>query len=70
MNAARILEMRYLAQQDGWRARLFPQDLEDVDAAEDRAQKPLRSWRTSDRIHVAVHIRRGGRGRGGRRAVS
>ena len=69
LHVSRVLEMRYLSQQDGWRKRLFPKDLEDLDTqvAEGKeegaevanVQRPLRSWRTSDRIHVAVPVRRG-----------
>ena len=66
IEVSRILEIRYLAQQDGWRDRLFPHDLDDLSggrggemAATSGLRAPFRSWRTSDRIHVAVPVRRG-----------
>ena len=64
---SRIMEMRYISQQDGWRRKLFPMDLEDLEEGGGRrsggsgsaVEQPLRSWRTSDLIHVAVPVRRG-----------
>ena len=70
LEVSKLLEMRYLSQQDGWRRRLFPQDLEPpASKARGRQLGGLStrgkltrgslSWQSSETIHVSIPIRRG-----------